>query len=186
MYNAPEQFAELNKASVQSVLRLAYLGLENAEKLARLNVEHAKVVLEDGVKNAESIASVKDFQDVLAMRSKLTEDSVQKAVAYSREVYEVASRTQAEFSALVEASLAAYSKGVASWVEKASQSAPAGSDVAVTALKSTVAATTAAIDQFTKATRQVVTFADASVRAAGKTAEQAAASVQTTKAKKAA
>jgi len=36
----------------------------------------------------------------------------------------------------------------------------------VTALKSTVAATSAAFDQFSKATKQVVDFADASVRAA--------------------
>jgi hypothetical protein len=63
---------------------------------------------------------------------------------------------------------------MASWVEKATQGAPAGSDVAVSALKSTVAATSAAFDQFTKATKQVVTFADASLRAASKTAEQAA------------
>ena len=52
------------------------------------------------------------------------------------------------------------------WVETASKSAPAGSDVGFNALKSTVAATTAAFDQFQKATKQVVSFADASVRAA--------------------
>jgi len=69
-------------------------------------------------------------------------------------------------------------------VEKATKNAPAGSDVAVTALKSTVAATTAAFDQLSKATKQVVNFADASVRAA--TANAASAAKTTTKGRKAA
>jgi len=70
------------------------------------------------------------------------------------------------------------------WVEKAAKNAPAGSDVAVTALKSTVAATTAAFDQLSKATKQVVSFADASMRAA--TANVATAAKATTKGRKAA
>ena len=44
-------------------------------------------------------------------------------------------------------------------------------DVAVNAFKSTLAASTAAFDQFQKATKQVVNFADASVRAAAATAK---------------
>ena len=67
-----------------------------------------------------------------------------------------------------------YTKGIAAWVDKASKSAPAGSDVAVNAFKSTFAATTAAFDQFQKATKQVVSLADASVRAAAATATKAA------------
>ena len=54
---------------------------------------------------------------------------------------------------------------------------------AVTALKSTVAATTAAFDQMSKATKQVVSFADASVRAA---TANAASAAKTTKGRKAA
>jgi len=63
-----------------------------------------------------------------------------------------------------------YQKGVAQWVDQASKSAPAGSDVAVNAFKSTFAATTAAFDQFQKASKQVASLADANVRAAAATA----------------
>jgi hypothetical protein len=52
----------------------------------------------------------------------------------------------------------------------------------VTALKSTVAATTAAFDQFSKATKQVVNFTDASVRAATANAASATKSTKTRKA----
>ena len=92
----------------------------------------------------------------------------------TRAFYELASEAQAEFTAVSEETWASYSKGVATWVDTASKSAPAGSDVAVNAFKSTFAATTAAFDQFQKATKQVVNLADASVRAAAASAVKSA------------
>ena len=166
MYNATEQFAELNKTGYDNAVKLASLSLEKAERLAKLNLAAAKAALEQGVYNANAVAGVKDVQEFFALRAKLAEAGVQTALGYSRGVYEIASEAQADFSALNEEIWANYTKGVAAWVEKATKNAPAGSDAAVTALKSTVAATTAAFDQFSKATKQVVNFADASVRAA--------------------
>jgi len=58
-------------------------------------------------------------------------------------------------------------------MESATKAAPAGSDVAVNALKSTFAASTAAFDQFQRATKQVVNLADASVRAAAASTQKA-------------
>ena len=166
MYNATEQFAELNKAGYDNAIRLASLSLEKAESLTKLNLQAAKVALEQSSESANAVAGVKDLNDLIALRTKLTEAGAQYVTAYSRGFYKVASEAQAEFSALAEQAWAAYSQGVTAWVEKATKNAPAGSDVAVTALKSTVAATTAAFDQLSKATKQVVDFADASVRAA--------------------
>ena len=184
MYNATEQFAELNKAGYENAVKIAALSLEKAERLANLNIAAAKIVLEQGVNSANAVAGVKDVQEFFALRAKLTEAGVQNALGYSRGVYEIASQAQADFSALAEESWANYTKGVAAWVEKATKNAPAGSDVAVTALKSTVAATTAAFDQISKATKQVASFADASVRAA--TANAATASKTTHRGRKAA
>ena len=184
MYNATEQFAELNKAGYENAVKIAALSLEKAERLANLNIAAAKIVLEQGVTSANAVAGVKDVQELFALRAKLTEAGVQNALGYSRGVYEIASQAQADFSALAEESWANYTKGVAAWVEKATKNAPAGSDVAVTALKSTVAATTAAFDQISKATKQVASFADASVRAA--TANAATASKTTHRGRKAA
>jgi phasin family protein len=166
MYNATEPFAELNKAGYDNAIKFASLSLEKAERLTKLNLAAAKTALEQSIQSANAVTGVKDVQDFIALRAKLTEAGVQYATAYSRGVYEVASEMQADFSALAEEAWAAYTKGVAAWADTATKNAPAGSDVAVTAFKSTVAATTAAFDQFSKATRQVVDFADASVRAA--------------------
>lgn len=166
MYNATEQFAELNTASVDQALRLAQLAFDNTERLFKLQLDAAKVAVEENAKNTKALSEVKDFQEFINLRTKLTEAGVEKAMGYSRSVYEVASEVQAEVSKLVEEGLAVYTKNIASFVEKATKNAPAGSDAAVSALKSTVAATTAAIDTLTKASKQVASFADASVKAA--------------------
>jgi phasin family protein len=173
MYNATEQFAEINKTSVANAIKLASLSIENTEKLVRLNITAAKAALAQGVESAQAVASVKDVQEFFALRAKLAENGVQNALGYSRSFYELSSELQAEYTALAEQAWASYTKGVASWVEKASKSAPAGSDVAVNAFKSTFAASTAAFDQFQKATKQVVNLADASVRAAAASATKA-------------
>jgi phasin family protein len=175
MYNASEQFAEINKANVAQAQKFAALAIENTEKLVKLNISAAKEAFAQGVEGASAVASVKDVQEFFALPSKYAESNVQTALGYSRSLYEVVSAAQSQYSALAEEALAGYTKGLASWVEKASKSAPAGSETAINAMKSTVAATTAAFDQFQKATKQVVSLADASVRAAADNASKATA-----------
>ena len=76
MYNATEQFAELNKVGVAQATKLAALALENTEKLARLNLSAAKVVLAQGVEGATATTSVKDVQDLLSLRAKFAEKGI--------------------------------------------------------------------------------------------------------------
>ncbi|MFO1325318.1 MAG: phasin family protein [Burkholderiales bacterium] len=172
MYNPTEQIAEFNKTNVAQATKFAALSLENAEKLMKFNLGAAKAVFAQSVEGAQAVAGVKDVQDLLALRTKLAEAQVQTAVGYSRHLYELATEAQAGYSALAEEAFGTYTKGVAAWVDKAAKSAPAGSDVAVNAFKSTMAATTAAFDQFQKASKQVVSMADANVRAAAATASK--------------
>ncbi len=174
MYNPTEQFAEFNRANVTQASKFAAIAMGNAEKLMKLNLTAAKVALEQSIENAQAAATVKDVQELFALRAKLAESGVQTALAYSKNLYELASEAQAEMTAASEESWASYTRGVAHWVDNASKSAPAGSDVAVNAFKSTVAATTAAFDQFQKATKQVVNLADANFRAAAAQAAKAA------------
>jgi phasin family protein len=173
MYNATEQFAEINKTNVAQATKFAALSFENAEKLVKFNIGAAKAALAQSVEGAQAVAQVKDVQDLLALRTKLAEAQVQAAVGYSRTLYEMATEAQAGFSSLAEEAFGVYTKGMASWVDQASKNAPAGSDAAVNAFKSTMAATTAAFDQFQKASKQVASMADANVRAAAATATKA-------------
>ena len=172
MYNAP-QYAELNKASVAQATKLAAIALGNAEKLASLNLNTAKAAIAQGVEGASAVAAVKDVRELFVLPTKYAETGVQSVVGYSRSLYEISSEAQTQYSAFAKEALAGYTKDFASWVEKAGASAPAGSEFAVNAFKSSVAATNAAFEQFQNASKQVVSFADASMRAAAENATKA-------------
>ena len=59
------------------------------------------------------------------MRGKLAESGVEKALNFSRSVYEVASQAQAELGKLFEESLSAYTKDMVNVIEKTTKSVPA-------------------------------------------------------------
>ena len=173
MYNATEQIADLGKVNYANAVKIASLSIANAEKIVKLNLLTAKAALASGVESAQAAASVKDVQELMALRTKFTEAGVQVATGNSRTLYELASEAQAEYTAIAEEAWSLYTKSIAAIVDKASKSAPAGTESGFNAFKSTFAASTAAFDQFQKASKQVVSLADASVRAAAATATKA-------------
>ncbi len=186
MFATPEQLAGANKANVEAMLTLANTAFASAERLAALNLNTARAVLEDSVNNAKALLGAKDLQEAITLQATLAQPSVEKAVAYSRSVYEISAQTQEEFSKLVEAQFAEVNKNVASSLDKAAKSAPAGSDVAVAAVKSAIAAANSAYDTMSKAAKQVAEIAEANVAAATNATVKAVGAAATTKAKKAA
>lgn len=166
MFATPDQFATANKANVETLLSLANTAFAGAERLAALNLNTARTLLEDSMASAKTLMSVKDAQEFMALQSSLAQPAVEKAVAYARSVYEIASQSQEEVSKLVEAQVAELNKSVAAALDKAAKSAPAGSDVAVAAVKSAIAAANSAYDSVSKAAKQVAEIAEANVAAA--------------------
>ena len=162
----PEQFAAANKAAVDSLLSVANTALASAERIATLNLETARSVLEDSVSNAKAIMGAKDPQEALTIQASLAKPNVEKAVAYSRSVYEISAQTQEELSKMVEGQFGEFQKTVAGLLDKAAKSAPAGSDVAVAAVKSAIAAANSAFDNMNKAAKQVAEITEANVAAA--------------------
>ena len=84
MYNATEQFADIDKVNYANVVKLASLSIENTEKIVKLNLTAAKAALVQGVESAQAVASVKDVQELVALRAKFTEAGVQAATGYSK------------------------------------------------------------------------------------------------------
>jgi phasin family protein len=165
MFATSEQFTAANKANVETLLSLANTGFAGIERLAALNLNTARTALEDGVATAKTLLAVKDAQELLSLQS-LAQPAVEKAVAYARSVYEIATQTQEEISKVVEAQIAELNKAVAAALDKAAKSAPAGSDVAVAAVKSAIAAANSAYDSVSKAAKQVAEMAEANLDAA--------------------
>jgi phasin family protein len=182
----PEQFAATNKANIETLLSLTNSAFANAERLAALNLNTARSILEDSVASTKALMGAKDLQEVLSLQSSLAQPLVEKAVAYARSVYEIASQSQEELSKVVEGQVAEMNKGVAVALDKAAKSAPAGSDVAVAAVKSAIAAANSAYDSFSKAAKQATELAEANVAAATSATVKAVSTTTKTAAKKAA
>ena len=166
MFTAPAQFTTANKTNVEALLTLANTAFASAERLAALNLNTARGLLEDSVNNTKALLGAKDVQELVSLQSTMTQPGVEKAVAYSRNIYEIATQTQEEIAKIIEAQFSEANKTVANALDKAAKNAPAGSDVAVAAVKSAIAAASSAYDSLTKAAKQVAEVTEANVAAA--------------------
>jgi phasin family protein len=169
MYNVPEQVIASNKESLESFLEFAGIAAAGAEKLIDLQLKAAKAVFADTSKAAKSLASVKDVQELAEIQTSAFQPTADKSVAYARNVYTVLAETQTELARLFEERVGAANKSFSTAIEQAAKSAPAGSDVAVAAVKSALAAANQAYDAFSKATKQVTEVTEATFNAATST-----------------
>lgn len=169
-----DQFVAANKAAVDSLLSVANTALASAERIAALNLNTARAALEDSVANTKAVLGAKDPQAALSVQSALGQPAMEKAVAYSRSVYEISSEAQQELAKLVEAQFAGFQKTVAGLLEQAAKSAPAGSEAAVAAIQSAVAAANSAFGNMNAAAKQFADAAQTQVANATKAATAAA------------
>ena len=160
-----EQFAAANKAAVDSLLSVANAALASAERIAALNLNTARSVVEDSVSNAKALMGAKDPQEAASIQASLAQPAVEKAVAYSRSVYEISTQAQEELAKLVEAQFGDFQKSVAGLMEKAAKSAPVGSDVAVAAVQNAIAAANSAFGNMNVVAKQFSDAAQANVAA---------------------
>lgn len=171
MYVTPEQIQSTRKTSVEALLSVAATQFSALEKLATLSSSVLKGAFEDTIANARAIAGAKDAQEYFSLQASFAQPAIDKAITYSKSVYEVATQTNAELSKLAEKNVAEWNQNFVSLLDQAVKNAPAGSDVAVTAVKQMIAAANSAYDNLTKAAKQATDLAQANVVAATETAK---------------
>ncbi len=181
MANVNEQMNDFQKTAVDAAVRFARMSVDNVERMLALNLQMTKTSLDDTANNLKAISSVKDVQDLNSLRTKLSENSLEQAVDYSRSMYELAQNAQSEITHMIEGQMSGFQKELADSIDKVARNAPAGSDVAVAAMKSSLAATTAAMDNMSKVVKQAASFADTNFKTA---ASNAAKTVETASGKK--
>ena len=166
MFKTNEQFATANKTAVNSMMTIANTSLASAERLAALNLNTARAMLEDGASAVNALMSVKDAQGFLALQTSLTKPAVERAMAYSRSVYEILSQSSNGLTQIAEGQAAEIKKNFAATIEQSLKNAPAGSEAVVTAVKSAIAAADSAYDNLAKAAKQATETIEANVASA--------------------
>jgi phasin family protein len=166
----PEQIVDTVMRAVKNSGQdeVSLTALSTAERIASLNLSTARATIEDAAAGAKSVLTAKDPQAAVAAQAALAQPAVEKAVAYSRSVYEITSETQQQLAKMVEAQFGDFQKSVASLVEMAAKSAPAGSEGAVAAIQNAIATANAAFGNMNAMAKQFADAAQSSVTAATK------------------
>ncbi len=112
-------------------------------------------------------------QELLALQAGLLQPSAEKAVAYGRHLYDIAASTNAEVAKVAEFQMADMQKKFMAGVDSAIKNAPAGTENAVSLVKSAMAAANNAYESVQKAAKQAADIADANFQAVTNTAVKA-------------
>ncbi len=174
MTNPAEQIAAANKAALDNLVTLTQQAFKGIEQLVELNMQAARSSIDDSVEKAKAALGAKDPQEFLNLQAGLLQPAQDKAVAYGRQVADIATATQTEVSKLAEAQVKAVQEQFQALVETAVKNAPAGSENAVAAMKTAIANTTAAFDSVQKAAKQAASAAEANFKQLSATAENTA------------
>ena len=165
-----EQITAAQQANLNTMFGLTAKAFEGVEKLIELNIQASKAAMAESAYKAHALLAVKDAQELIAMQAAMVQPLAEKAAAYSRHVYEIASGTAAEFNAAAESQSAEAQKKFMTVVDNASKNAPAGSETAVAVMKSAVAAANNAVESVQKAVKQATELAESNMNTLAATA----------------
>ncbi len=172
---SPEQFTAAYQANLETLFALSQTAFSGVEKIVALNLNVAKANLQESADKTRAMLSVKDPQELLAWNAQQLQPAAEKAVAYSRLMYDIATSTQAEFTKVAETQLSDANTKFVAMIDAAAKNAPPGSETAVAMMKSAVTAASSAYDSLSKATKQAVEMAETNMTAATNAAVKTAA-----------
>ena len=155
-----EQLMAAHKANIETLFGLTQKAFEGVEKLVELNVQATKAALAESANNAQAVMSAKDAQEFMALQTSMVQPLAEKAAAYSRHLYDIASSAGAELTKTLESQTAETQKKMSGLIDNATQNAPAGSEAAVSMMKNAMSAANTAYESVQKAVKQAGDMAE--------------------------
>ncbi|MDP2829908.1 MAG: phasin family protein [Sulfuricellaceae bacterium] len=170
MYKLSEQFTSTSKAGVESFVTMANATFAGFERLAALNLDTARSLLEDNLVNTRALLTARDLQALVSLHSTRAQPGPETAAAYSHSVYEIATETQGTLSKVVKVQVSELNKKLGLALDKVVKTAPAGSDLAVNAMRTALSAANSVYDSMSKAAKQAADIAEANFAVAASVA----------------
>ncbi|MBP6019629.1 MAG: phasin family protein [Burkholderiaceae bacterium] len=171
----PQNVLANQKASLDSFLAIQNTFFSGFEKLVDLNLKVIKASMDEVAQKSQQAVEVKDPQEALSFTSGLVQPNAEKALAYSKHVYDIVSGVQADLSKLTEDQLSQGQQQISEAIDQLAKNAPTGSEGAVALLKSSLATANSAYDSVAKAARQAADAAESNIAAATNATMKAAA-----------
>ena len=166
MYPNQTQVLEMQKTQFDALHAFGSSMFQATEKLAQLNLATARALLQDGVGTAQTLLSAKDPQELATLAGSLAQPGAEKLAGYARNAYAITSAASAEISKVVETQIAEGNRKLTELIDAAAKSAPAGSEHAISLIKSSLSAANTAYDAVSKAARQATETAESNIAAA--------------------
>lgn len=151
-----EQIAETRKANLDLVFDMTNRSVEYLGKLAALNAQAIRSMLEDAFGLAQKSLSVKEPQEWAALQDGVAALMADRMQNYRQQLFDLVSVTQAEFARIGQAQCEAYGYQIKSVVEDVTRNAPTGSAATLTALDSAIAAATTLYETLRSSGQQAV------------------------------
>ncbi len=152
----PQQLVAAQQAGLETLFGLTTKAFEGIEKLVALNLQVAKATLAESQELATMALSAKSPSELFALSASLSQPAAEKMAAYGRQVHDIVSGVQGEFSATATAQFQQSQRDAQGFVESLAKNAPAGSETAVAAWKSAFSAANATYESANKAAKQFV------------------------------
>ncbi|WP_071322234.1 phasin family protein [Janthinobacterium sp. 1_2014MBL_MicDiv] len=109
MFPIPEQFSNAAKSQLESQLQIfstiTSKVFESAEKIIALNLNAGKAALSHTAETAQHLLETQDPRDFFSYSSSQAQPNIESVLAYSRQLFGIASSTQAELLASAKARL---------------------------------------------------------------------------------
>ena len=169
---SPEQVAA-QKANVDAFFGVAGKIFEGVEKLVALNLQAVRATLAETQENMAKASGTTEPPQWFSLQAGFTGPFAEKSLSYGRQVFDIASTTQAEVTQLTQTYYERYNDRVQVLVEEAAKHSPAGSEAAIAAWKSAIAATTTLYETLQKTGQQAVQFAGSNLDVVTATASKA-------------
>lgn len=142
MFTTAEQFAAAARTQIEAQLNLATAFsdslIDGVEKLMGLNLQAAKAGLDNSLANAQQLLAAMDAQTLITTATQQAQPQAEIALTYARHLATIASGKQKEFAKVAENQIGENSRQLVSLLDDLTKLAPAGSETAVSMMKSAI------------------------------------------------
>ena len=90
LYPTPEDLSAAQKQNIEAMMKLSQKAFEGIEKMVELQLNAARASLQETADKFQALMSVKDAQDVVSLNKDIAAPNAEKALAYSRTIYDIA------------------------------------------------------------------------------------------------
>lgn len=159
----PEDLMKMQAEAFRITTAAAAKAFEGFQKLAALNMETAKVSLEQSTEQIRALLAARDAQTLTELVTSYTKPSPEKFTAYAKAVLAISKDTQSDLSAMVEKQVAESNAQLAAAIEELAKKAPAGTEGAMAFVRQALDAAGKAYEQVNNATKQFAEKAESSM-----------------------